>query len=232
MMERPETKVRRFSRLNWEMVSGFLLCLALFCGFLYTGRIGYSILFGLLVLLGGWYVLLNGEADCPIEGCGAKIEAMLGRNRYVKCRKCGTYFEGKGGRLWPMEEDHLAGFPMFDVSLPTKDKEETLTPAGATLAPVPAPLKGEDRVYEFSWPPGCCVCGKPAAQAETVMMTARTKSERAAGLLEERVAIAVGGIPHCPEHRMGASLAIDAGHAVLKFRSLAYRNAFRRLNQL
>jgi len=186
-----------------------------------------TIVFGLLACLGFFYGGTTGFAICPV--CGAAIEAALGKNYSIACRKCGTYFEGEG-ELRPVAESLIAPVPTFSVPLPGFEE------AGATVAalsPVPrAMAQSEDRVLEFRWPEGCCVCGKPRVREEIAVMTIVMKAARLGGLLDEKVSLAVGGIPHCSQHQMGVALAVEEGRPVLKFRSLAYRNHFRQLNRL
>lgn len=195
------------------------------------GEIVWTAVWGVAGAVTVFYGLSTGAARCPTAGCGTLLKVSRGGETYVRCPGCGEYYEGEAGKLWKIEAGRIAPFPAFSVMLPGGE-EERLNPPGIGAIPTAPALAGGDRSYDFKWPDACCVCGAKPVGGQGVSMTAVSKYARAGGLADEKVTLSVDGIPHCREHQMGATLAIDDGAAVLKFRSYSFRNAFRKLNQL
>lgn len=229
-MDRVEAKVKRSARLVWEILAIAVACKGLAVFLWLKGYWIFALPLLLVAVMMLWYATKAGLAVCPTPGCGAEIEASTGANRYLMCSRCGEYFEGEVRRIWRMDEKHVASAPMFSVRLPQTDAEP-VSQAAISAAPTPA-LAGEDREVAFKWPSLCCICGKPPVREETVAMSAVRRGARAGGFADEKIQIAIGGVPHCGEHHMGASLGMELGEFVLVFRSYSYRNAFRKLNNL
>jgi len=147
----------------------------------------------------------SGEAKCP--GCGKALSGIgLSKNEGVFCEGCHKYVEGTGGELW-----------MTDPAKVSKDPHYT--------SPLPE---------NFSFPPGCCICGKPETHRVKVSMTTQGGGDAAVGL-------ATGGglrtstrtsveVPHCDEHQDGALLSGTKDHVKIRFRSYPYLRAFCEMN--
>ena len=93
------------------------------------------------------------------------------------------------------------------------------------------------RIIDAKWPPGCCVCGKPAAREET---TAAQFTFTPPGLIRVRdkeATVIAKGVPYCVEHKDGArferamfSTPEQETIVGLFFRSYAFQIQFRKLN--
>ena len=193
-----------------------------------SGSTFYGTVCVLMAGLLAWYTAVSRSALCP--DCKTLLNVDVAFNRFERCPGCGTYLEMEKGTLWTVEEDRLAPYPVFAVVV-ARPPDEALNPKGIALARQPS-VKGEDRRLDFKWPPGCCVCGKPATGKQAVSLKAVSKFAKAYGFVDENVTFTVDGIPHCGGHSMGAALDIEDLKLVLKFRSYAYRNSFRKLNEL
>lgn len=146
-----------------------------------------------------------GEAKCP--GCGKALSAIgTSKNEGVFCEGCHKYLEGTGGELWITDPATVAKNPQFTSPLPES----------------------------FTFPPGCCVCGKPETRRITVSMSTQGGGDAAVGL-------ATGGglrtstrtsveVPHCDEHKDGALLTGTKDHVKIRFRSYPYLRAFCEMN--
>ena len=84
------------------------------------------------------------------------------------------------------------------------------------------------------WPAGCCVCGDTASRHENTAIEVSIKGRA----LDTKATVVARGIPYCSAHKDGVAIARfdfaglphqDGGFGI-KFRSHAYREAFRKLN--
>jgi hypothetical protein len=91
---------------------------------------------------------------------------------------------------------------------------------------------------EADWPKTCCVCNRPADQGEQIATSVKIPwNFGILNLGEKKVTLVAKDVPHCREHQKGAAFdrieMISDGRSMpfgLKFRSLAFRNEFRKLN--
>jgi hypothetical protein len=182
---------------------------------------------------------LRGRQPCPV--CSGPVDTVGPRE--MLCKKCDTYLELAEKTLRPIPEDRVAKNYVFGVPTPWKDVRAVTFPGGfsapaAQLTDLVLTKKTGIRVLEAQWPAGCCVCGKPSSHNERHGREVIFPREWGIiNLGSQKATLVADGIPHCGEHSEGAvfdrvSFAIlgsDLAFGLL-FRSLAYRNAFRKLN--
>ncbi len=189
----------------------------------FGGVVGAGFL-ALMAIAGIYHAFTAGSAPCP--WCGKTSSVPMGSNSYHKCVECGEYREGTGNRLGRTEKTHVAEEPRFSVGLQPPGGGIFMSPSVSAAVP----MKSNKTVnLELKWPKGCCVCGKPAKNKETIKKA--VSQDKMAGVVQSISTIELQ-IPHCGEHSGGAALDISAEERGLsiKFRSYAYRNKFRDLN--
>lgn len=191
----------------------------------YVWGVGFLLMTAAAVVVAAGF----GTAVCPMPGCGAAFPAETWGNMAALCRRCGTYFEGKKGELRPIPDDRVFPKPLYWARLWQCERTGLLRNQ-ASLMPTLSVHTGDDKPLALNWPPGCCVCGAGVSRFETATLTALDKNAKAGGLLDEKLRLVAAGIPHCGAHNDGADLDVQDGVAVIKFRWLGYRNAFRKLN--
>lgn len=211
--------------LDKPRLAGGLVGLVLIAGLvavLASGRVDGSmvIIAGLasLVMAGwcGWMIWARGVAFCP--ECGMRITGLFMKDNSARqCKGCGGYVESKAGRLIMASDEALAEFPTFRAGCPPT----------------------------IEWPPGCCVCGAPATRAVDVQLKERQDGPLAGDVAVRAATLGtmklsqesthVVQVPHCQQHQNGAELVRasdeDGAGLDLLFRSNAYCQAFRKLNQ-
>jgi hypothetical protein len=177
---------------------------------------------------------LPGRGSCP--ECGGAIQTMERRAKNLFCRGCDSYLDAENGVLKRTDPSRVADTATFAAPLPWEDITLVVSPTIATSADdvirdAVLTKRGGVRVLEAHWPSGCCVCGAPATRAETLA----SKFTKVDGVRDTAIEVRAEGVPHCDSHDGGAkfesleSASPDAsGCFALKFRSLAYRNAFMR----
>ena len=145
----------------------------------------------------------SGRTTCPI--CTAPLDGLSTKaNDGVLCAKCQHYLEGKGGVLWQTDEQRIADEPLFTSPLPE----------------------------QFTFPSGCCICGKTEASREKITLRMQNASS---ALTAATVGVTTSTtvsveVPHCAEHSGGARLAGTPQATHIRFRSYPYLNAFCQLN--
>ena len=188
--------------LFWQIVEGAI-------------SFGIALVPGILALiLFGRAIAGSGVAPCP--GCGARITGLSTKsNDGVHCTGCKKFSEGKEGNLQMTPESRVADTPLFSTALPDS----------------------------FTWPEGCCVCTKPATQREpiSISLPSAPSAAKAIGVTAITggvLAQTAGGtkytvqIPHCGDHKDGASLGALSGARVrILFRSYPYLRSFCELNK-
>lgn len=127
-----------------------------------------------------------------------------------KCPDCGKALDFDAGEDGFIRCGACGTYVEFEHSRLWSVPEETVAPRPVFEAPVPA--------GPAQWPDGCCVCGQRAARTEALSLNEKGVSR----LLE--------GAPHCADHRKGVALVSADGRPSLRFRSFAYREAFKTLN--
>jgi hypothetical protein len=175
--------------------------------------VGFSCIPAVLALI-FLFMAISGAGECQCPGCGKPLDGLsTGSNDGVLCPACLHYFEGKGGLLWATDESRIADSPQFTSPLPES----------------------------FSFPEGCCVCGKPETHRQPISMTTQNGGGTAAGLATNALTdgVLTGSsrtrttveVPHCAEHKDGASLTGTKEKTHIRFRSYPYLRAFCELNQ-
>jgi hypothetical protein len=161
------------------------------------------------------FMAMSGAGECPCPGCGKTLDGLsTGSNDGKLCESCGRYYEGTGGELWATEESRVADTPIFSSPIPEN----------------------------FAFPDACCVCGKPPTHREAVSMTRQNTggSAAAVGVTAVTGGVISGGgsstrttvqVPHCDEHKEGASLGGTTDKPHVRFRSYPYLRAFCELNK-
>ena len=207
-------------------------------------------IFGAAMALGGPLVIFvsltgkrGGYGPCPV--CLVPMKADFGDATNLLCVGCGTYVDVKGDRLVPADlnkvsEEARFGFatptPWKDIRNGTFDTINLATSAQDFAQDKLQELLMKDhgtRVLDARWPTGCCVCGKPATRtmpfAKRVTFVAKT--------FDEKATLLAPAVPYCKDHSDGidfdrVSFASRGDHHSfgIRFRSLAYREAFRKLN--
>jgi hypothetical protein len=179
---------------------------------------------------------------CP--SCGHRIYRMLasGSEAFLLCPCCAAYSMSSQDRLIPAPINAVSDEPTFAAALRWDDiaGEKGQTVAFSKddflmdkLNDIIA-RKEAVRVID-KWPPGCCICGESATRradhAVTVLLKGRAR--------ETQTIIAARGVPYCNQHEKGVAFGtVDfAVHLLnnpsvfgIKFRSHAFREAFRKLN--
>ena len=183
-------------------------------------------------------------ASGPCPSCGHRMYRMLpGESEApLLCPHCAAYSLSSQDRLVPMPETALSNEATFAVALPWDDiagekvgtiafsAQDYLTDKLNDLIARKEPVRVID-----TWPQGCCVCGEVAKRYEDYAV----KVSLMGRALEAETVIAARGIPYCEQHNNGVAFGrVDfAVHLLsnptafgLKFRSYAFREAFRKLH--
>ena len=166
--------------------------------------------FGIVLVLAAlflFWMAISGAGECACPGCGKPLTGLkTGANEGVLCSECHQYFEGTGGELHATDESKVSSSPTYACLLPEK----------------------------FTFPEGCCVCGKPETHRVTISTTTQGGGDAAIAVTtgvrtSTRISVEV---PHCAEHKDGASLtAGNKNHVKIYFRSYPYLRAFCAMNQ-
>jgi hypothetical protein len=206
---------------------------------------------GVLVTLASLMGKRGGYGPCPV--CQVPLEATTGDAKNMLCAGCGAYVDVAGDRLVLTDPNRTQAEARFGYAAPTPWPEirtatgETISFASSAqdyvkdkLQELMSTRQRGTRVLEAKWPDGCCVCGKPATRTEPfakkVKYADATKLVKA---FDETATLLAPAVPYCNEHRDGIDFdnvtfhSVGSGGAMsygIKFRSLAYREAFRRLN--
>lgn len=187
--------------------------------------------FGVVLLFSIPFGARGTSAPCPL--CGTRVEMAGYNSRCVRCKKCDEYLEGQNKKLRQMDIQYVSKEPVFQVPLPWEDLRGATAPALAFdvqdyLRDKIITKKGPERVVPAVWPPGCCVCGGRVTGERAIAQVLKKMST----VREVEVTVICQGIPHCDAHKDGVSIARGDGlDWCLKFRSYAYRNEFRQLNE-
>lgn len=183
-----------------------------------------------------------GYGSCPL--CGAKMYQMFGPGEggYLVCPRCVAYAKAVDDRLTLIPTNILSDTPVFAAALPWDD---ITSEPGKTIA-FSAQDIVMDRLNELisrndgvrvidKWPPKCCVCGSSPSRHEDVAIEVSLKGRA----FDTHATVVARGVPYCGTHKDGiafgrvdfaTSLFEDATGFGIKFRSHAYREAFRNLN--
>jgi hypothetical protein len=206
---------------------------------------------GPIMTIASFFGKRGGYGPCPV--CQVPLEANSGDARNMLCAGCGAYVDVAGDKLVTADLNKISNEARYGFAAPTP-WPEIGSATGETISfPTSAPDYLRDklqelltvkqrgaRVLEAKWPPGCCVCGKPATRTEPfakkVKYADATKLVKA---FDETATLLAPAVPYCNEHRDGIDFDNVTFHSVgsggsmsygVRFRSLAYREAFRKLN--
>jgi hypothetical protein len=134
----------------------------------------------------------SGTSACP--GCQSRLIGLSTKsNDGVLCGGCNHYLEGNGGSLFQTDENRISDVSLFSSPLPA----------------------------QFSFPGGCCVCGKPEAGLEKISLRNQNASSAitAPSVGVTTSTIVSVEVPHCAEHKKGAQLTGTPQRPHIKFRS-------------
>lgn len=247
-----DRRVSPFRKSWWptiKMVGGGIVVTALCVPALIAG---YSGMNPLLLIIGGagsiagpMMVLLapffgrGGYGPCPV--CETEIEAMGGGAQNLLCGGCATYLDVDGDQLTTIAGERAQETPFFAVPTPWPDIRNVVSSTVAFSAQdyvanviSDAMMKNKgSHVMDARWPDGCCVCGAPAVRRETYTLNVRM----AGNIRDSHADLIVPGVPYCALHEDGIDLhrvTVDSrshdDQFAMRFKSLAYRDAFRALN--
>ncbi len=203
-----KSKILRSWPTTFAFLGGFVACTALSYLLFRTIAEG-PVTIGIALIPGVVAIILlvmafSGAGTCACPGCGAAISGIsTGSNEGVLCDGCLRYFEGSAGELWATDESKIADTPQFTSPLPES----------------------------FAFPEGCCVCGAPATRDEAVSIEMMNASSAVTanlvdGVSSTRSTRTTVQVPHCAEHKGGASLTGTPAKPHIRFRSYPYLRAF------
>jgi Zn finger protein HypA/HybF involved in hydrogenase expression len=194
---------------------------------------------GPIMLLAPFFTKRGGYGDCPV--CASKIEAFSGDQKNLLCGGCGAYLDVDGERLVSIERERMAEKPFFAAPTPWPDIRNVISSTIAFSASDFVSDAIQDaiaknagtRVMEARWPQACAVCGGQPVRRDQYAL----EIKMAGNVRDTRAKLVVPGIPYCGEHKDGidfAAVGFDSkGHErvfAMRFRSHAYREAFRAAN--
>lgn len=144
---------------------------------------------------------MSGAGECP--SCHARLTDLDRGDFLDTCSRCGIYLEGKKGELSVVPDDFVAATPELRTAMPAGDPKWPRRPDGELA---------------------CCVCG---ARARLVPV-AWVAYVRDVGSQRTRSVDHKTDVPHCGEHRDGASFSDHPGgkSVVVRFRSLSFLKSF------
>jgi hypothetical protein len=191
----------------------------------------------LLVILP--FMKRGGYGACPV--CKTSIEAFDGGAHDLLCGGCGSYLDVEGDRLVTIAHHRLHEVPLFAVPTPWPDIRNVISSTVALSAPDYLSSAVTDaimtdkgaHVMDPRWPPGCCVCAAPTTRNDQFALKVRM----AGNIRDSQAELIVRDVPYCDQHQEGidfhsvtfASRGHDREFA-MRFRSHAFREAFRELN--
>jgi transcription elongation factor Elf1 len=194
---------------------------------------------GPIMLLALPFMGRGGYGQCPV--CDTRIEALSGHAQDLLCGGCGAYLDVEENRLATIPHDRVHDAPKFAVPTPWPDIRGVVSSNVALsssdyVSNVITDAIRKDKgahVMDARWPDSCCVCAAPVARRECFALTVTM----AGNIRDSKAELIVPDVPYCDRHRDGvdfADVAPDSRGAahqyVLRFRSHAFREAFRRLN--
>lgn len=212
----------------------------------YSGANPLLLILGVCATITGPILLLalpfmgrGGYGQCPV--CDTRIEALSGNAQNLLCGGCGAYLDVEGDRLATIPHDRVHDAPKFAVPTPWPDVRGVVSSNVALsssdyVSNVITDAIRKDKgahVMVARWPDGCCVCAAPVARRERFALTVTM----AGNMRDSKAELIVADVPYCDRHRDGvdfASVTLDSRGTdrpyALRFRSHAFREAFRGLN--
>ncbi len=174
----------------------------------------------------------------PRPECGGVIEAQAPRATDMLCRGCTTYLDAGDGKLRRSDPARIAAMPIYAAPTPWQDLNLIVFPtisfsAQDKIQDALTTKSAGTRVMDPCWPHGCCVCSGTPVRFDTVMR----KVAKPGTIIDTEIALVLKDVPYCAQHKDGISfdrVSSDTPGAEdgfgLKFRSLAYRNEFMKIN--
>ncbi|MFM9865810.1 MAG: hypothetical protein ACKVRO_19630 [Micropepsaceae bacterium] len=201
---------------------------------------GACLIAGPLMVFAAPFMPRPASGPCPL--CGAKMYGFWQSDGAVLvCRSCAACATASNARLSLVPVTAVADTPLYPAALPWDDiVGETPKTIAFSAQDVVSDKLNElitrnDGVRLLDkWPAGCCVCGGAATRHEAAAVEVSIKGRA----LETKATLAARGVPYCGAHKDGIAFATfdfaglpfqDPGFGI-KFRSHAYREAFRKLN--
>jgi hypothetical protein len=200
---------------------------------------GAAAICGPMMLIAVPFMKRGGYGPCPV--CHTSIEALDGGAQNLLCGGCGAYLDVNGLRLVTIPNDRSHDTPFFGAPTPWSDIRGVISSTVALSASdyvadvITDAIKKDKgvRIAEPDWPRGCCVCCAPVVRRETYSSEIRM----AGNIRDSRAKLVVTNVPYCAEHRDGIDFGtVDMASAdhertfAIRFRSHAFRKAFRALN--
>ncbi|MEQ1756207.1 MAG: hypothetical protein ABL973_18960 [Micropepsaceae bacterium] len=183
-----------------------------------------------------------GYGPCPL--CGAMMYQMFGPGEggYLVCPRCVAYARTEGDKLSLVPTNIVSESPVFAAALPWDDitgepgKTIAFSAQDVVMDKLNDLITRKDGIRVIDkWPPACCVCGSSSSRHEDLALQVSIKGRA----LDTHATVVARSVPYCGKHKDGiafgrvdfaTSLFEDATSFCIKFRSHAYREAFRKLN--
>jgi hypothetical protein len=177
----------------------------LFWAYVVTGTItaGFACIFSILALIMFYFTIRGAnQATCPL--CGKRITMITDSGDPTLCPFCHKYLNTKNKTLSPTDDNAITDTPSFACKLPAA----------------------------FIFPAACCVCGKPADHRQHIEFRIMNPSSALTAPVTGFSSSTTTSVevPHCPDHKDGASISGIGSDFTIKFRSLPYLRAFCELN--
>jgi hypothetical protein len=181
----------------------------------------------------------GGYGPCPV--CATRIEALSSNAQNLLCGGCGAYLDVEGEHLATITHDRMHDTPAFAVPTPWPEIRNVVSSnvalsASDYLSNVITDAIRKDKgthVMDARWPRGCCVCAGPVTRRDIYTLNVTM----AGNIRDSKAELVVPDVPYCDRHQDGidfSSITLSSsseGHPyAMRFRSHAYREAFRELN--
>ena len=201
------------------------------------------VVIGAIFLVGGAIAFLSmpfmglpTSGTCP--ECGGPIQTSAPKQQNMMCRGCNSYLDAGDGKLTRSDPSRVAEQPAFSAPSPWQDVSIVVYPTVAfslqdKIQDWLTTRKGGVRVMDARWPQVCCVCGDKPVRFDT----AARAFAKPGNVMDTEIIGVAKDVPYCAKHKDGliferidSATPGSASAFGLKFRSLAYRNAFMKAN--
>ncbi len=197
---------------------------------------GIMLVAGPLMFIALPFMGMPGRGPCP--ECGGTIETIGSSQQNLLCRGCNSYLDAGGGKLQRSDPNRVTAEPTFAAPTPWKDVTLVVYPTISfsvqdAIQDWMTTKKGGVRIMEARWPQACCVCGATSTRFDT----ASRVFAKPGNIVDTQLIGVAKDVPYCRDHKDGliferviSATPGASGCFGIKFRSLAYRNAFMRAN--